>query len=291
MRKLKSAKSPNSNRQAPRLLRPVSAADLRFVDTVLTDVDGTLTSGGLLEAVTLSALEILRAVGVRVILVSGRPSGWGECWMRQWPVDGAIVENGGLYWVRSGERLSRVYAEAPTARSANRKALRRHVEAALKRVPGARLSTDSAWTEVDMAIDYAEESGLGPDAADALEHELRRRGVTAVRSSVPVNCWLGRFDKLSTAKRFLEREAKMRPSELQKRVVYVGDSFNDAPMFEGFTLSFGVANVLDVWESLDAVPKFVTSSREGAGFRELAAAIVVARTTHKDRLPGGRGRP
>ncbi len=258
-------------------LAPLLRADLSRVEAVFTDVDGTLTTKGKLTSATLRAIEWLNAHHVKVVLVSGRPAGWGEAWIRQWPVAGAIMENGALHFAWRGERLVKTYAQPPRQRAIDRTKLHAHVQAALAHVPGARLSSDSAYTEVDLAIDYAEDASLGPSAADALEKFLIKRGVTAVRSSVHVNCWLGRFDKLSAVRRFAELEWKktVRPDE--RRFAYVGDSFNDAPMFGAFPLSIGVANVRDVLEQLDAKPRFVTRAREGKGFGEVADAIMRAR--------------
>lgn len=258
-------------------LSPLHDADLSKVEAVFTDVDGTLTTRGHLAASTLRALEWLAIHEVPVVLVSGRPSGWGECWARQWPVAGVIVENGGLHYAWRKGRLVKVYAEAPRERAKNRAALRGHVEAALAAVKGARLSSDSAATEVDLAIDYAEDADLGQAGADRLEAFLSARGVTAVRSSVHVNCWLGRFDKLSAVRRFLALEWKTRLKPADRRYVYVGDSFNDAPMFGAFPLSVGVANVRDVLDRLSPPPRFVTRAREGKGFGEVADAVMKAR--------------
>lgn len=256
--------------------RPLQQASLSKVRAVFTDVDGTLTSGGQLRSQTLRAIEWLGSHGVQVVLVSGRPSGWGEAWARQLPVAGVVVENGGLYFVRRKGELHKVYAEAPTARRRNRRKLERLVAGALRAVKGARLSMDSSATEVDLAIDYAEDARLGKKGADALERYLHARGVTAVRSSVHVNCWLGAFDKRTMVEKFLRTEwgTEVRPGE--GRFVYVGDSFNDAPMFAAFPLSIGVANVLDVLPQLDHPPAFVTRAREGKGFVEVADAIAKA---------------
>ncbi|MDP3235166.1 MAG: HAD-IIB family hydrolase [Myxococcales bacterium] len=258
---------------------PLTQADLSKVRAVFTDVDGTLTSKGLLKSSTLRAIEWLTAHRVDVVLVSGRPSGWGECWARQLPVAGVIVENGGLAYVRRRGQLHKVYAEGPQLRRSNRAALTRHVQAALKAVPGARLSMDSVATEVDLAIDYAEESTLGSRGADRLEAFLHRRGVTAVRSSVHVNCWLGRFDKRTAVESFLRREWKTTLQKNERRFVYVGDSFNDQPLFRAFPLSIGVANVKDV--ELEHPPKFVTRAAEGKGFGEVADAIARVRRTQR----------
>ena len=187
------------------------------------------------------------------------------------------MENGALHFAWRGEALVKTYAQPAAQRAKNRAALQGHVAAAMKHVKGARLSSDSISTEVDLAIDYAEDVQLGPQAAGALEAFLARRGVSAVRSSVHVNCWLGRFDKLSAVRRFAKLEWKQTVRPDERRFVYVGDSFNDAPMFGAFPLSIGVANVRDVLEQLGSKPRFVTRAREGKGFGEVADAIVRAR--------------
>jgi HAD superfamily hydrolase (TIGR01484 family) len=257
---------------------PLRDAALDRVEALFTDVDGTLTTHDRIESQTLAALEKLRESGVRIVLVSGRPAGWGECWARTWPVDGVIVENGGLYFVREpGGRLRKRYVQPEATREANRRRLVREVNRAMRLVPGARLSTDSVYTEVDLAIDYNEEARLGPDAAGRLEELLRAKGIQAVRSSVHVNCWIGSFDKLKTARRFLAREWKQQLAPDDVRFAYVGDSFNDAPMFDGFALSVGVANVRRVLDRIENPPRFITRAAEGAGVRELVSALLAAR--------------
>lgn len=259
-------------------MRPLFEADLSRVRAVFTDVDGTLTTRNRLEGRTVRAVEWLVGHGVEVVLVSGRPSGWGECWARQLPVRAVIVENGGVTFVREKSgRLVKRYAEAPAERARNRKRLVREVAAAVRHVKGSRLSMDSSATEVDLAIDYAEDAGLGQEAADRIERFLRARKVTAVRSSVHVNCWLGRFDKRTAVEDLLRRDWKTSLKKNEKRFVYVGDSFNDQPMFGAFPLSVGVANVKDVADRLTVPPRFVTATREGKGFSELVDAILRAR--------------
>ncbi|HVE84940.1 MAG TPA: HAD-IIB family hydrolase [Myxococcales bacterium] len=258
--------------------RPLSQADLSRVRALLADVDGTLTTGGLLRAKVVRALERLRRAGVRVVLVTGRPSGWAECWVRTLPVAGAVAENGGLYLAPDGRGgWRREYAERPVARRRNRRRLWREVRRILRLVAGARLSSDSVSTEVDLAIDYAEQARLPVETADWIGGELARRGVRSARSSVHVNCWVGPFDKLTTSDRFLRRELRLPGGARSSRVAYVGDSINDAPMFAQVPLSVGVANVMDVMDHLPAPPRFVTAAREGDGFIELAFAILRAR--------------
>jgi hydroxymethylpyrimidine pyrophosphatase-like HAD family hydrolase len=185
------------------------------------------------------------------------------------------VENGGLWFVRDAAgRLYKRWFQPARERTRNRVRLTKLVGEAMARVPGARLSMDSASTEVDLAVDYNEGVKLGHAAADALESYLRARGVQAVRSSVHVNCWIGGFDKRAAVERFLADEWGERLKPRDRRWAWVGDSFNDAPLFEAFALSVGVANVHRVLDRLDCPPAFVTRSAEGAGARELIRAIL-----------------
>jgi len=261
-----------------RSLVPLRAADLARVRGVFTDVDGTLTSSGLLRSSTVKAVEDLRAGGIPVVLVTRRPSGYAETWLRTLPVAGVVAENGGLYLVAAaGGGLRKVFARPASRRAADRRRLAREVARAIQRVRGARLSSDSLFTEVDLAVDYNEDVKLGPRAADRLEALLHARGIRAVRSSVHVNAWVGDFDKAWMVRRFLRWEWGARLLVEDRRWVYVGDSLNDAPLFAAFSLSIGVANVRDVLGSLETPPRYVTRSREGRGFEEVARAILGAR--------------
>ncbi len=266
-------------------LKPLKLADLRQVEVVFTDVDGTLTTSNRLESRTQRSLERLKENGFGIVLVTGRPAGWGDCWLRTLPVDAVIAENGGicLSWDRRG-RFRKIYAEPSRARVRNRKRLLRIVRSALKQAPRAKLSTDSPYTEVDIAIDYNEEAELDPTQIRALEKFLRGRGVTVARSSVHLNCWIGAFDKLWMVKRFIRLQWGSTLRKEDPRFVYAGDSLNDAPIFGAFSLSVGVANVTDVLSELEQRPSFITAGREGRGFEELAAALIAQRKSGRRRL-------
>ncbi|MGZ6097850.1 MAG: HAD-IIB family hydrolase [Myxococcaceae bacterium] len=259
-------------------LRPLREADLSRVEAVFTDVDGTLTTGGRLRASTLGMMERLDRAGVPVVLVTGRPAGFAEAWARTLPVAGVIAENGGLAIRVDGRgALRKTYARPALVRARERRRLEREVQSALRAVPGTRMSTDSRYTEVDLAIDVNEEVRLGPEAARRLEAFFATRGVNAVRSSVHVNAWIGPFDKAWMVRRFVRSVWKTRIRTGDPRFVYVGDSLNDAPLFGAFALSVGVANVRAVLAELEHWPRFVTRAPEGAGFEELGRAVLRAR--------------
>ena len=83
---------------------------------VLTDLDGTLTTHGRLFAAAYTALERLRAAGLLVIPVTGRPAGWCDHIARMWPVDAVVGENGAFYFLFSHGRLQKHYRDPPECR-------------------------------------------------------------------------------------------------------------------------------------------------------------------------------
>ena len=61
------------------------------------------------------------------------------------------------------------------------------------------------------------------------------------------------------------------------RWVYMGDSTNDQLMFQAFAHSVGMANVRRFEAQLMHQPRYITESERGAGFAEMAAALLAAR--------------
>ena len=59
--------------------------------------------------------------------------------------------------------------------------------------------------------------------------------------------------------------------------MFSGDSPNDAPMFGFFPNAVGVANVRDFAADMPHLPRWITAARSGAGFVELARALIAAR--------------
>src|SRR5215510_5492774 len=90
------------------MTRPLS--DLRGpVRALFSDVDGTMTTGDRIEAATYAALERLGEAGVPVIMVTGRPAGFGHAFMKMTPVLACVAENGGVMFVREGRKLVKSY--------------------------------------------------------------------------------------------------------------------------------------------------------------------------------------
>lgn len=272
-------------RQPQTVLLPLSqfpATERRAIRTVLTDIDDTLTVDGYLPAQAYSAMERLRATGLLVIPVTGRPAGWCDMIARMWPVDGVIGENGAFYfrYLKEERRMARVYARDEATRRRDRDGLKRIESRVLKEVAGCRISVDQPYREADLAVDFAEDVGpLKPDLVERIVRIFEEEGAQAKVSSIHVNGWFGSYDKLSMARRMLAEQFGIDVDEPEgnRSIVFSGDSPNDEPMFGFFWHSVAVANFLDFVDSVIHKPRWLTSSRGGEGFSELAAALLAAR--------------
>ncbi len=243
------------------------------VRALFSDVDGTLTTEGRIEASTYGSIERLSDAGVAVILVTGRPAGWGQALMSLMPVAAVVAENGGISFVRTEGRLEKVYGVPAATLPEWRRRMHAAAIDAISEVPGARLSSDSKYREVDLAVDWNEEVSLSKEAAEHVVDSLTKAGFLAVRSSVHVNFGPPSFNKLSACLRIVERVLSGKREDLSP-YVFVGDALNDGPMFEGFPRSIGVANVKKWWDELSHKPSYLTESPEGAGFREVVERVL-----------------
>ena len=96
-------------------------------------------------------------------------------------------------------------------------------------------------------------------------------------SSIHVNGWFGDYDKLTMTGALLAEQFGTDMAAENATIVFAGDSPNDAPMFGFFDNSIGVANVERFTGKMDADPTWVTTAPFGAGFAELADALLAAR--------------
>jgi hypothetical protein len=131
----------------------------------------------------------------------------------------------------------------------------------------------------DLAIDFCEDVPTLPQAAiDRIVALMQQAGMNAKVSSIHVNGWFGQYDKLSMAHLLLRERYGLELAEQREHCMFVGDSPNDEPMFAYLPHAVGVANVMAFVERMSALPAYVTPSRGGAGFAELAQLLISART-------------
>jgi HAD superfamily hydrolase (TIGR01484 family) len=248
---------------------------------VLTDIDDTLTLHGQLPAVAYTALERLKAAGLLVIPVTGRPAGWCDHIARMWPVDAVVGENG-AFWFRHDARQGKLvkrYVVNEEERALRRARLGAIAERILREVPGSAIASDQPYREADLAIDFREDVAPLPlGDVQRIVQLMESEGLTAKASSIHVNGWFGGYDKLSTARLMMREEFAIDLDASRNSFVFAGDSPNDQPMFRFFPNAVGVANVREMEELMQDLPAWVTPSAGAAGFAELAEVLLAART-------------
>ncbi len=255
-------------------------AEAAGITTVFTDIDDTLTTDGRLPADAYHALERLYDAGFHVAAITGRPAGWCDMIARFWPVHGVVGENGAFYFAydAGAHKMRREYFADAATRRANQQKLDHIQTRVLTEVPGCAVSADQPYREADLAIDFCEDVAPLNDAAVArIKAIFEEEGAVAKVSSIHVNGWFGEYDKLSMSRRITAEVLGFDMDIDKNRVVFCGDSPNDAPMFGFFPNSCGVANVLDFAGQLEAKPRWITAQKGGAGFVEIADVLLKAR--------------
>ena len=253
---------------------------LASFSAVLTDIDDTLTLHGRLPPQAFAALAALKAAGLKVVPITGRPAGWCDHIARQWPVDGVVGENGAFYfrYDETNRKMIRVYAQTAEERLANRERLWSLARQVLAEFPGTAIASDQAYREIDVAIDFCEDVPPLPLAtAQKIAEAFHAEGAAAKVSSIHVNAWFGAHDKLTMSRRFLSESFGIEVDTDLKSIAYCGDSPNDAPMYAVFPLGIGVANIRPFARLMPHLPSYVTEGEGGHGFAEFADAVLRAR--------------
>jgi HAD superfamily hydrolase (TIGR01484 family) len=274
-------------------------ADRRGIAGVFTDIDDTLTTEGAITPAALQALHDLRAAGLVVIPITGRPIGWCTPFMdggagQAWPVDTMVAENGAVAYARTSsspissqiglqpacnkrDALSKLYQLDRTRRAANTAAMQQVAQRVLREVPGVGLSHDSVGRETDLAFDYAEHARLSPDTVQQVLAVLQDSGMQTTVSSIHIHGCFGHFDKWTGAQWIVRTLWGRDLAAELAHWVFVGDSGNDQAMFANFPHSVGVANICRYADQLQHLPRYITPSERGQGFAEVAQAILQAR--------------
>lgn len=249
---------------------PLEPLQLRKRPRVLaTDVDGTLTAPGdvRLHPGLIDAFTRLRAAGVRVMLVTGRPAGWVQALFRYLPVDGAVAEGGAVLFPGCEEPVAHLAAQRSPR--ANRIALMRNLAL---RWPQLRETPDNAFRLVDAAFDRAPFS-----AADLAEirSALATEDLQFTYSTVHGHLMPPGIHKASGIAALLELDPAFAGCTTAD-VLTVGDSPNDDEMFdpELFPYSVGVAGIRAHAAEFRWLPRWITTADAGDGFLELVDAIL-----------------
>lgn len=261
-------------------MKPLAALDpgtLRGLEGLLFDLDDTLLSRGVLTREAYGALWDMHAAGLRLVAVTGRPSAWGELLVRQWPIDGAVTENGAVHVVREGMGVAIRERCGPDERTRRRARLAAIVERVGARVPEASLTDDIGGRRSDVTWDIGERVRLPEDRVARIRQEIREAGARTTSSSVHIHATFDEDDKASGTVHFLSQTFGVDAGRARVRYAFAGDSGNDAACFAAFATTFAVANVKAHLSRIPVSPRFVAAAAMGEGFAEIARAMLEER--------------
>ena len=270
-------------------MRPLSdwpSEQRRHITGVFTDIDDTLTTEGAITPDALQALADLKAAGLVVLPITGRHIGWCVPLLdghssAPWPADAIVAENGALALVPTPDtasnhrrQLSKLYQQDVATRAALQARMEQVAAQVLAQVPGALRARDAGGRETDLAFDYNEFTRLPPEAVQQILAILQGAGMYTTVSSIHIHGCFDDYNKWLGA-RWIVRELYGRDlTQELDRWVFVGDSGNDQPMFQHFAHSVGVANIRRFEPQLQHLPRYITQGERGAGFAELARALL-----------------
>jgi hydroxymethylpyrimidine pyrophosphatase-like HAD family hydrolase len=250
---------------------------LAAVKVVAADVDGTITTNGHIEPSTLSMFQQLRESGRDVVLVTGRSAGWGAALASYVPgLAGVVAENGAILILATASETSPILLDkglmdgsAPSV-----EVVEECLEAVLAVYPAAQLGTDNYCRISDRTIEVSDE--IDPDVVRDI---ATRYGLSHTFSTVHHHLSRSSLNKKTGL--LLALSEHIRPgADTVAEVITIGDSSNDAPLFEPstFACTFGVRSVLRALPALGrSVPTYVALADGGAGFNEIATLVVRAR--------------
>ena len=242
---------------------------------VLTDIDDTLTTDGVVPDHVVAAIARLKDAGLKVVPITGRPVGWSVPFASAWPVDSIVAENGAVALRRNAQgSLDKLYQQDAEERASNFAKMQTVLEQIEATVPGAARATDSAGRECDIAVDHSEFTNMPQAQIDQCMALMKAAGMNATVSSIHINGWFGEHNKLGGARWIVRELFDIDLDATLGQWVYIGDSTNDQLMFQHMPRSVGVANIERFVPQLKHLPRYVTTAERGDGFVQLADQLL-----------------
>lgn len=248
---------------------------LAQIEAVATDIDGTLTTGGVLSPEVVLALSKLRKQGLRVCLVTGRSSGWVQGLVSYLPVSAAIAENGGVIflgresapYVRNSETGAFSLFESQDFRME----LREMFERLKFTRPSLRETEDNLYRLSDFTFHV---TGLSQADLKVMKDEVEACDLAFTWSTIHAHI-MPQGQQKGTALEWLLAHWGLACMPANTTLT-VGDSPNDATLFcpEKFPISAGVANITNYQNVMDFYPKNIATLTEGDGFVEIVQSLL-----------------
>ncbi|MDQ2647112.1 MAG: HAD hydrolase family protein [Myxococcota bacterium] len=257
-------------------MKPLSALtveELRKLRGLAFDLDDTFLDHGRLVTAALDALYRLKSAGFELFVVTGRPASWGAIATHQWPIDGAVTENGAIGFFRDGARVRGFDRLLPEEREGRRAELARRVLELRQKLPELVPADDVSGRISDFTFDIGEYQKLPRDAVLTAKRAAEALGLAVMTSSVHLHVSLDRADKASGFLRFVSDRFGIEPTRARASYAFIGDSDNDAACFAAFRVTIGVANLSG---RQTVPPRYRTLGARADGFVE-AANVLLAR--------------
>jgi HAD superfamily hydrolase (TIGR01484 family) len=247
------------------------------IKVVFCDIDDTISSEGKILPEAYNALWKLC-----VVPITGRCAGWVDHIARMWPVRGVVGENGAFYAYMDlkGDHpklLKRYYLQPEAVKEAKKKFefIKKEV---FEKFPTAGLASDQPYREFDLAIDFCEDvPPLKLDQVQEIVKIYQKYGANTKISSIHVNGWFGDYDKLTMTKIFATEQLGFSIEDHPEFALFIGDSPNDQPMFQFFSVSVGVHNIYRFEKHIQNFPTYVTKKDCGLGFAEMVDILIKKR--------------
>ncbi len=245
------------------------------IEYVISDVDDTITKDGKLYPTVLDAMYRLKMSGRTIILVTGGSTGWSDGYIRQWPVDAVICESGAVMLCHdaNGGIASIIN---PVIKKDEVIAKRHKLIEYTSPYP---FSSDQCARVFDIAYD---KTMMTDGEVQALKNILRLFGASMAESSIHINAWFGSYDKKSALKFFMEKCLSVSEKDFLPRSIYIGDSYNDQPLFEYIPLSIGMHSVEEKRDGFTVLPRYITALSSGDGWIEVVNALVCGDGENQD---------
>lgn len=258
-------------------LKNLLDTEAKKIAFLLTDVDDTLTTHGKLRPIALEALYKLEEAGIRTICVTGGSAGWGDTYLRQWPIEAVLSESGAVCLYREDGAI-RHFVHPSIVQEGYQERVQAIIKRVLASVDGAKVSSDQFARIYDVAFDHGSEPPFLSEAGiDKIVEICRDMGAGTAVSSIHVNAWFGSFDKYEGSRAFFSQVLGLDEQEMLETGCYCGDAPNDQVMFSHFPLSFGVGNIKKRVDSMQFLPTYVAENEGGEGFAEIVDALLAKR--------------
>lgn len=253
---------------------------MKTITTIASDIDGTLTDeDGHFSPELIQAFLLCQRIGIKVILVTGRPASWVQGMVEYLPVAGGIGENGGLYCPKEKEApMKMLMTNESSLPNANWDAIeqahlrrRQMFEKLLERYPQLYPTADCITRLTDFTFPIA---NLTHDDLEIINALCVANGYGFTYSSIHGHIKHPDQHKASGIQTVLTYVPELQAERHQ--VVTVGDSRNDQEMFDKSTFpnSVGVANIEKHLPSMSIHPAYVTTLPGAKGFCELIDYLV-----------------